>query len=137
MKESNIRDKFTQSVKSEGGDVSNHEDKFTFGVPDSSYGLSQINGWVEHKYIGSWPVRPSTKIKIGLRKDQVFWMEKRQKTGGRCFILIGVESEIFLFSGDLVRELYSGIIKKQFYEMSLAVWNKQIDTKQLKLLLCG
>jgi len=137
MKESNIRNKFTDCVKKLGGDVTNHEDRFQEGIPDASYGLENVNGWVEHKYLKSWPKRATTLVNPGIKKTQVLWIEPRQKTGGRCFLLIGVGKEIFLFSGDNARVLYDGITKQEYYEKSLNVWLNQIDKAQLKHRLCG
>jgi len=128
MKESNIRDKFTKCIKGLGGDVTNHEDRFQNGIPDSSYGLDMVNGWVEHKYLQNFPAKESTLIKAGLKKGQKIWIKQRQKAAGHCFILIGISNQIFLFSGDMAQEIYDGLTKEHFYSKgvrSMARPNRQ------------
>lgn len=69
------------------------------GIPDFNACCDGVEFWVELKVVNAGK-------KIGLRPEQVGWLIKRSKTGGRCFVLVRTpDAEIFLYKGDKAREI--------------------------------
>lgn len=65
-----------------------HEDRLSAGVPDVSFALDGVDGWLELKVLSRWPTRPETPVRLGLRADQALWLRDRAKVGGgRCWVL--------------------------------------------------
>jgi len=60
-----------------------HEDAYSNGIPDVSFGIDNVNGWIELKYDDCFPVEYKTK----LRKEQKPWLIKRGRAAGNCFVL--------------------------------------------------
>lgn len=50
------------------------------GIPDSNYCVDGVEGWVEYKL--------TSTSKVGLRSEQVGWLLRRSRAGGRTFIAI-------------------------------------------------
>ena len=86
-----------------------HEDKLTSGIPDCSYGVNNINGWVELKTYDRWPKDGMLKWD-DLKPEQVNWLIRRGKKGGHCFLLLEVgtnpkTSDILLFTWSSLRKI--------------------------------
>lgn len=78
------------------------------GVPDLNYCELGIEGWIENKKTDSWRVR--------IDPEQVGWIERRRRHGGRVFVAVRRRTEagprkgeatesLLLFSGDVIRAL--------------------------------
>lgn len=118
-------------------DVQSHEDRFSLGIPDLSYGIGCVNGWIELKQIDKWPVKEETLVKPKkFTPQQVSWLKKRNKKGGHCFVFIRVNRiEYFLFRADIARELRKGIPRKDYFCHCIAHWTKSVNPDELKTLL--
>jgi hypothetical protein len=55
-----------------------HEDRYGLGIPDLSYGVKWVNGWIEFKW-ASWQ----------LERTQPRWLRQRALSGGHTFLLRG------------------------------------------------
>lgn len=66
------------------------------GTPDDITCFEGKVAMVEHKYVPAWPKRPQTKIPIELTPDQLGWLIDWRASGGRGFVLLGVEHDWFL-----------------------------------------
>ncbi len=88
-------------IKSAGGHCTRHENNGTLGVPDISYGLGGVQGWVESKHINKWP-KKGTIVKFKkFTVPQKRWIYNRGKAGGKCFVFLLI-GEIFAFSELLI-----------------------------------
>lgn len=78
------------------------------GVPDSNYCVDGIEGWVEYKL--------STTNKVWLKPEQIGWLERRSRAGGRTFVAVrfqhlggprkGVPVDgLFIYAGATARSL--------------------------------
>jgi len=78
------------------------------GIPDDNFCASGVEGWVEHKTTAGFVVP--------LRPEQIGWIERRRRAGGRVFIDVRrthgggprfgqAVDEYYLFHGDDVRAL--------------------------------
>lgn len=99
--------KLSPFFKSQNAHATRHEDKFNLGIPDVSYGLKGVNGWIELKAYKKWPKRV---VKFSNFKPwQRRWLKRRGKAGGNCFVMLivgsGRQSEYLLFSWRSIRKL--------------------------------
>ena len=73
------------------------------GIPDAEYCHRGVSGWVEFKVTMAWSV--------DLRAEQVAWLMRRARAGGRCWVAVRRQSpggprrgqpadELWLVSGD-------------------------------------
>lgn len=119
--------------------VQSHEDRFSIGVPDLSYGAEGVNGWIELKQLKDWPKREATKVPLKsaahFSVEQVNWLLKRGKKGGNCYLLVKVGQEYFLFDYTKVQPLWKGLTQDTFREQCLGYWKSQIDPVELIRLL--
>lgn len=82
---------------------SRHEDKSRPGIPDVSYGMYGVNGWIELKACNKWPANPETlvKPKHELTKPQKRFQKRRGQSGGHVFVMLivnrGRDMEVLLF----------------------------------------
>lgn len=73
------------------------------GVPDVNFCYNGVEGWIEMKKTHGWTVN--------MEKEQVAWIERRQRNGGRVYIAVrrmnearGVTyDELWLFDGSMAR----------------------------------
>ena len=75
-----------------------HEDIYSSGIPDVSYAIDGICGWIELKYIKEWPKRPTTIIRVKhLTKQQRLWLRQRGKRCDNVFLFLRVNYDWLLF----------------------------------------
>ena len=74
----------------------------SLGIPDHNYCLQGHEGWVENKWTSSW--------KVTVRGDQVGWIERRARAGGRVFVAVkqtGLKRhDLWLLKPDAARMLH-------------------------------
>lgn len=102
-------------------DVQRHEDKYSVGIPDLSYGINGVNGWIELKACPKWP----TKGIPYYTPAQANWLTARGKKGGRCFILVKIIHSdgysICLFSWESAYLLLSTLSEKIMIDNAIFV----------------
>jgi len=68
------------------------------------------------------PKKDTTKVKVGLRKTQAAWFEKRISAGGKAFVLVQISSDKgtyrLLIDGVHIKKLQQGLIFKDLLEIS-------------------
>lgn len=83
-------------------DCQRHEDRYSKGIPDVSYGINGVNGWIELKI--------SKQGKVNISQEQINWAISRGSRGGRCFVLIRDDSfNHLLVPYTLIKELKTTI----------------------------
>lgn len=77
-------------------DVQRHEDKHSPAIPDLSYAIGRVDGWIELKTLPQWPKKDDTGVRIGhLTADQLNWLESRGAHGnGQVFVLLAVGEDM-------------------------------------------
>ncbi len=68
------------------------------GIPDSEYCHAGVSGWIEFK-------KTSTNAS-GLRPEQIAWLERRGRAGGRCWAAVRRQHSGGPRKGHPVDELY-------------------------------
>ena len=68
------------------------------GVPDASFGMFGVNGWIELKTIEGWPKNPNKIVEIKhFTAEQKLWMLMRGRAGGNTWLFLKVENDYLLF----------------------------------------
>lgn len=68
------------------------------GIPDLNYCCDGVEGWIELKSVASgW--------QVGLRPEQVAWLARRERAGGRTFVAVRRIESIYLYRGTAAAEL--------------------------------
>lgn len=100
-------------------DAQRHEDRYSPDIPDVSYAIQNVDGWIELKTLMKYPVNPDKPIRLAhLRSGQVNWIERRGAAGaGRVFLLLAVgqamaKADWYLIRWPDVRDLYDGKITR-------------------------
>lgn len=73
------------------------------GTPDVDFCIAGVHGKIENKYVEQYPKRKSTPVipaGKGLRVSQTAWFKYRLIHGGRCFVMVFVAHDIWLFRPD-------------------------------------
>ena len=104
--EAKLKEKIHNKILSRGGDTQNHEDKNSIGIPDISYGINGINGWIEAKYLGKWPRSGVVKIDH-YSGQQRNWLRIRGRAGGRCFLILQVDNVYMIFNHETAQSVGS------------------------------
>jgi hypothetical protein len=79
-------------------DASRHEDMLGAGIPDVSYGIDGVQGWIELKVVEAWPKRPKTVVPFpGFTPWQKRWLKNRGRYGGGAWLFARVEKTYLLF----------------------------------------
>ena len=63
-----------------------HEDRYTKGIPDVSYSMSRVNGWIELKSV---TIEPEKIVQVPhFTNDQRQWLKRHGRRGGNCYVFI-------------------------------------------------
>ena len=132
MNEATLRNYLRPRLEAKGVLTTHHEDALNSGIPDLSYSGGGVHGWIELKWLESWPVRAATIVRIPhYTKEQKHFLLTRGRTGGRCWLLLRVGREHLLF--DHERAQYVGDKEKIILSVRSAChWREgRIDFEQL------
>jgi len=110
-----------------------HEDRYAVGLPDVSYALDGVDGWLELKALNYAPAQ----VSVGLTAAQSAWLTLRGRAGnGQCFVLVRLGQEHLLFSWqarDLVHKLPLATLRAT----AVGRWPRGLDFVELARLLRG
>lgn len=110
------------------------EDMYSSGVPDVHYLLPDSkSGWIELKYVPSWPKRPTTETDLGIRTEQALWINKYCRKGGKAFVLVRVENEWLLVPGT---QCLDKATRATWYERAGVMrWERRLNPEEFQLHL--
>lgn len=78
------------------------------GIFDANLCKDGIEVWVECKQTDR-PKKKETPIKAKVRKGQIPWEYERRRAGGRTYVALMVDSELYLLPGEKIKDLVNGI----------------------------
>lgn len=90
------------------------------GPPDVNGCYRGVEFWLELKHCDKPPARDSTAVfrdGVGLRPEQVVWLHRRARHGGRCWVLARAGESIWLVSGKHAK-VFNGAGYLQLVELS-------------------
>lgn len=95
MNESQLWSKLERALPN--ADMTRHEDRTRRFIPDASFGLDAVDGWIELKAYNKWPSDWIPKFH-NFTPGQRNWLRRRGRAGsGHCFVLVAVANDLFLF----------------------------------------
>ena len=115
-------------------DACRHEDTLSFGIPDISFGINNINGWIELKVC--FLNNKQGIINTNLTPIQKAWLFKRGTFGGNTWLLIKV------YVQKINTNFYALVNWKELYNLdkelnieslhlnSTGFWEKNIDWEE-------
>jgi len=79
------------------------ENKVGPGTPDINY----VEGWIECKWLRSWPKRPETPVRLDheLTAEQRVWLRKREAHGGVAWVILQCGREWLIFKGSIAADV--------------------------------
>ena len=112
--------------------VQSHEDMYSTGIPDLSYGAGGVNGWIELKYI-TLPSAAGVLKPSKFTPAQINWLNNRHAHGGKCWVMVGVEkSGVYLFEAIFAASIAEGRSESWYQSTSVASWvNRPINPVEL------
>lgn len=118
-------------------DAQSHEDRYSEGIPDLSYGIDGVNGWIELKQIEKWPQATDALAKPKkFTAAQINWLSRRGKKGGYCFIAVKVgDRDYFIFTHHQAKTIAGGATKEWYFNNAIKKWHGSIKPDQLKEVL--
>jgi len=105
-------------------DATRHEDRVTSGVPDVSYGINGVNGWIELKAMARWP-REGLRIP-GFTLEQKRWLQSRDEAGGNVWIFLRIGRDYLLISGKYSFHLDAMDVSGK-YPIPFKIWDGSVD----------
>lgn len=108
-------------------DAQRHEDKYSVGIPDVSYGTHKVNGWIELKAYDKWP----TSGLPHFTTKQANWLVNRGETGGHCFILVRIKKIILLFDWKVAYPLINHSCNRAIMELlAIKIWKNKFNPEE-------
>lgn len=102
------------------------------GIPDVSFGVSGINGWLELKYTPDWPKRDSTKVKLALRPEQKNWIQTRGALSGNVWVFWRISNTFFLLTWSTAISLAEeGATSADLLKRCTRYWHRFTDFTEL------
>jgi hypothetical protein len=98
------------------------------GTPDVNY----VEGWIELKWLRSWPKRPETVILIDhYTTQQRLWAYKRRKAGGQSWFLLQCKREWILLDGAVAAFTVNRSTKAELISACVAYWGTGLNDREL------
>lgn len=107
------------------------EAKMPLGLPDvQGHGKCLEDGifQIELKAIDQWPL---VTTKLGLRPEQIYYLNKKGKYGQLVYLFAKVGDEFLLVHGSGVGDL----LRRDWYKNATKIWYKQVDWKEFYNLI--
>ncbi len=119
MTEQTMRQRVVKALKSL--DAWSVENPCRPGTPDVNY----IEGWIELKWVESWPKRESTPVRLPhFTPHQKLHLRRRWRMGGNAYLLLQVDQDWFLFAGEEAAIIVGQANRAVLEERSLAHWTR-------------
>ena len=97
------------------------------GTPDINY----IGGWIECKWLRSWPKRRETIVKVSrFHQGQRVWAKRRIKKGGVVWFVLQVGKEWLLIDGAVAAEHIGKVTAYEIRMMAHRYWPNGLDDKE-------
>jgi len=128
MAESDMRQRLVKDLKVL--DAISVENRVGPGTPDINY----IHGWIECKWLRSWPKQAGTVVRLDhpLEQEQKVWACKRIRRGGNSWVMLQANrSEWFLWAGDVAAEVLGVSTRAQLVSSALLYWSNGLRTEEL------
>jgi hypothetical protein len=108
------------------------------GIPDVIFSMKGVRGFMELKYMKSFPKKENTPIRIrNLHNKQIEFLARHYNSAGKCYVFLQIENEYLLFSTFHIGFLKTGEPKQILIGMALKHWKNKINFLELSKILKG
>lgn len=90
------------------------ENSVGLGTPDINY----LHGWIELKYVPSWPKRGGPLRIPHFTPQQRVFLRRRWLSGGHAWLLLRVETEYLIFSGEIANTYVGYTNREHLYQVA-------------------
>ena len=99
------------------------------GTPDINY----IEGWIEAKWMRRWPRNAYTSPVLipHFTPQQRAWLRRRWHKGGRSWLMLQVQKEWLLFTGEDAAEYVGNVDRACLEKIAFRHWRKGLQHKEL------
>lgn len=99
------------------------------GTPDVNF----VGGWLELKQLKSWPKEEELAVPVKhFRTSQRRWLERRERRGGKVWLLLLVgREEWLLFDGRTAATCLGFCKKALLYALAKHHWNNGLNQQEL------
>ena len=127
MSESNMRKNLCNQLKKL--DAVAVENRAGPGTPDVNF----IGGHIECKWLRAWPKRAGTVVKLDhpLLPSQKVWIKRRNRRGGRAWVMLQRGYEWLLFKGEVACDFLGTSTQAELYNQAYRVWYRGLDADEL------
>ena len=115
--------------------VQSHEDLHSTGIPDLSFSVKGVNGWIELKQIEKWSGSGKKAKPKKFTSSQINWLKRANKHGGYCFVLVKVDMEYYLFDADQAKYIAKGMTRTDYLLFSKGFWKDSINQDEFTSLI--
>lgn len=115
-------------------DAQRHEDKYSTGIPDVSFGCRGTDGWIELKALTAPPRQKTRPFNLReLSIDQRLWLDRRASKGNpwRLFVFVRfISSNEFILHRWVTLRNILGSDWNAYHESAACAWRGMIDLQQ-------
>lgn len=98
------------------------------GTPDVNY----EGGWIETKWLRSWPKRTETIVPVDhFTPQQRIWLRKRRRVGGHAWVLLQCKREWILLDGEVAADILGRCTRQELFDRAHRVWLDGLNDKEL------
>jgi len=128
MSEQTMRQNVVHGLRSL--DAVSVETKIEDGIPDINF----IGGWIECKWLRSWPKRETTPVRLDhdLMPHQRAWLRRRWRRGGNAWVLLQVGREWMLYDVPTAVEIIGKATRKEMVDKARSYWQNGLNYQELK-----
>lgn len=102
------------------------------GTPDVNY----VEGWIELKWLRSWPTRDGVVQIPHFTPQQKIWHYRRRKAGGQAWFLLQCKREWLLLDGAVAAMVVNKATREELIEAAEAYWPSGVEWGALIAVLC-
>jgi len=107
------------------------------GTPDLYYTLNkESTGWIELKYLESWPTHGSTVVRINhYTPQQRNWIKRFGSNGANVFLLLQVEKDYLIFDWEEAAIHVGNYPEFELRLVAIGQWKNRINYDELRRIL--
>ena len=102
------------------------------GTPD----VNTTEGWIELKWLRSWPKRSQTIVELNhYTIQQRLFARKRQRAGQRCWLMLQCRREWFLYDGVVAANHVGRSTRQELIDHAYHYWPDGLNDAELVQLV--
>ena len=105
------------------------ENYLAAGTPD----VTSTMGWMELKHKRTWPVRPTTPLRIAhFTHKQRMWHLKHARLGGVSWLILQIGKEWFIFTGEIGAAYLGNATREELHTLAALHLTNGFDRRKIQ-----